>query len=46
MEKNKRSVLIIGFILIFCSMLIFILNRYGLTQLYVIFQRIIHFLTA
>ncbi|MBN8049073.1 MULTISPECIES: hypothetical protein [Paraclostridium] len=46
MEKNKRSVLIIGFILIFCSMLIFILNRYGLTQLYVIFQRIIHLLTA
>ncbi len=46
MEINKRSVLGIIVILIFCSMLIFILNRYGLTQLYVIFQRIIHLLTA
>ncbi|WP_170075631.1 hypothetical protein [Paraclostridium dentum] len=46
MEINKRSVLGITVILIFCSMLIFILNRYGLTQLYVIFQRIIHLLTA
>lgn len=39
MKINKKN-LVISFLLIFCVILVFIINKYGLTHLMVIFQRL------
>ncbi|MCG4586382.1 hypothetical protein L0P56_12880, partial [Anaerosalibacter bizertensis] len=42
MKKNKKRILTIFFILIFCSILVFIISRYGLDHSVIIFKRIIN----
>ena len=39
MEANEKSNLLIGFLLVFFVVAFFVINRYGLSHLMVIFQR-------
>lgn len=40
MKVSKKNATVITFILILCLIIFFIINKYGLTHLYIIFQRI------